>query len=93
MADPVNIVANIRTVLRRRMLESRSPELVDAVFAAARRSSSGNDIQHVLWMLDQIEQGEVEGDRAQRWVGDVMGWLRRDGALSLDDCRYASLFA
>ncbi len=31
--------------------------------------------KHLLWMLEQIEYGEVTGEKAHRWIGYIQGVL------------------
>jgi hypothetical protein len=42
-----------------------------------RHNASGRS--HLLWMLGQVEQGKVEGDKAHRWIGFVQGALVTKG--------------
>ena len=33
------------------------------------------DREHLFWMLDQIDEGKVYGEKAHRWIGYIQGVL------------------
>lgn len=41
--------------------------------------------EHLLWMLNQIMSGEVEGEKAHRWLGWVWGVSCAAGVGDLED--------
>lgn len=43
--------------------------------------------QHLLWMLEQIQHGEVTGEKAHRWVGYVQGVLVALHVTSVEEMR------
>lgn len=57
------------------------------------QSKTGSGYNHVAWVLSQIESGEVQDDKAQRWLGWAQGFLCACGQITLDDCKYANVFA
>lgn len=51
------------------------------------RSSEGNDGNHAAWMLHEIIDGNVEGEKAHRWLGYAQALLVVADELSLEECK------
>lgn len=51
------------------------------------RSPQGNTQGHLLWMLHQLDQGEVRDDKAHRWLGYAQGLGVSLGLFTLDQCK------
>lgn len=50
-------------------------------------------IQHLLYMLDKIESGEVSGEKAHRWLGWVQGVVCCRGGATLDEMKAVNFAA
>lgn len=57
------------------------------------RDPKGRSLAHAAWMLDALAAREVEGNKAQRWLGYAQGLLVHGGQLSLDDAKEANRLA
>ncbi len=57
------------------------------------RNDSGLGLCHAAWMLSEIIQGRITGEKAHRWLGWAQAAAVADGAASLEDCKYANVFA
>lgn len=68
-------------------------EYGDGGLAAPEQHPDGTGTPHAIWMLNRIIDGEVEGEKAHRWLGDAAGMLRQIGVVTLDGCKYANLFS
>lgn len=53
----------------------------------APRSNPGYTYSHLRWMLKEIMDGRVTGDKSHRWLGFVQGVLVREGHLLVDEER------
>lgn len=54
------------------------------------RSAAGATPEHAVWMLNQIVDGEVEHDKAHRWIGYAQGVLVSEKVVSLEQCKAAN---
>ncbi|MEW8051292.1 MAG: hypothetical protein AB2754_15900 [Candidatus Thiodiazotropha endolucinida] len=43
---------------------------------------------HVAWMLDQIESGQVSGEKAHRWLGWAQAAVVHANAGTLDEMKH-----
>jgi hypothetical protein len=51
------------------------------------QSLTGLGIAHALWLLIQILDGTVRGDKGQRWLGYAHALMVVEGCASLDQLR------
>lgn len=58
-----------------------------------KRSEDGKGVQHIMFVLDEVEDGRVAGEKGHRWLGWAQGFLCAQGDLSLDDCKYANVLS
>jgi len=55
-----------------------------------KHSASGNNptgIHHLLFMIKQIESGEVSGEKAHRWLGWIQGVVCCRGGATLEEMK------
>lgn len=45
---------------------------------------------HIMRMLEQVESGEIWGEKAHRWVGYAQGVLLCKTDLTLEDVKYVN---
>lgn len=55
--------------------------------AQPERSQDGTGVNHAAWMLQQIEEGEVCGQKAHRWLGYAQAILVTSHYVDLEDCK------
>lgn len=47
------------------------------------RDDYGKSMDHCLWMLKQVSDREVQGEKAHRWLGYAQAMLAMEGRASL----------
>lgn len=57
------------------------------------RDEEGKTTQHVMYVLNELMQGNVTGEKGHRWLGWAQGWLCAHGCLTLEDCKYANVLS
>jgi hypothetical protein len=48
----------------------------------------GNDPEHIIWMLEQIIEGSMDREKANRWLGWAQGILADKEVLTLLECKH-----
>lgn len=51
------------------------------------RADDGRGIEHAFWMLNEIIQGKVEGEKGHRWLGYAQGILVHEDELTLEEAK------
>jgi hypothetical protein len=67
--------------------------LSDVPLPEPERDPNGRGRAHQVWLLHSIIAGQVEGEKAHRWLSYAQGYLVCLEDLKLDDCKYANVFA
>jgi hypothetical protein len=70
--------------------DAPSPLIFDG---EAKQSEHGVGLMHQRWLLEQVSEGIITGDKAHRWLGYAQGFLVRDGVLTMAECRFANLLS
>lgn len=52
------------------------------------RDPLGRGVGHQLWLLNEIIDGFVTGEKAHRWLGWAQAALTYEGMLTLDACKH-----
>lgn len=65
----IKTAQDMKIILVKRLTESQKN---NAEFIS-RKIGYENDIGHLLWMLKEIENLSITGEKAHRWVGFVQG--------------------
>lgn len=52
-----------------------------------KRSKDGRGIAHARWMLGEIETGDVEGEKAHRWLGYAQAIIVQHYEATLEDVK------
>lgn len=50
-----------------------------------KRDKEGKTLEHVAWMLGQIIDREIEGEKAHRWLGYAQGLMVLEGKATMRD--------
>jgi len=79
----VNAARNTIHIVSKNCLQAPIPE----------RNEKGIGLQHAAWMLTEIVEKRITGEKAHRWLGYAQGLLVADNAASLNDCKYSNVFA
>ena len=54
------------------------------------RKPSGKGITHARWMLEGIEAGYIQGEKAHRWLGYAQAIVVECNAATLDEMKAAN---
>jgi hypothetical protein len=57
------------------------------------RDPFGLTLEHQLWLLTEVANSGVLGEKAHRWLSFAQGVLVSRGCVSLEDCKYANVFS
>lgn len=57
------------------------------------QTTHGTTEAHVRYVLEQLMDGQVNGEKAHRWLGWAQGWLVARDKITLDDCKYANVLS
>lgn len=57
------------------------------------RADNGKSFSHAIWLLKQVEEGQVEGEKAHRWLGWAQCSLAYEGVVSLEASKCCNVFA
>lgn len=56
-----------------------------------KRTKLGIELCHQHWLLLEVFNEKVLGEKAHRWLSWAQGVLAANGVLSLEDCKYANV--
>jgi len=53
----------------------------------AKRDDEGKGLSHAAWMLEGIEKGYIQHEKAHRWLGYIQGLMVTNGVVTLKDVK------
>lgn len=84
LINPKDVVNQLRTILADQLPVLSTKERERVIFIPKCREVS---VDHLHQMLDQIESGQVTGEKAQRWLGWIQGVLVARGIGTFEQMR------
>ncbi len=69
------------------LIDAASATLASCAHFGMCRHTDGLGEQHANWMLDQIVQGFVTGEKAAKWLGWAQCGLTVAGCVTMNECR------
>lgn len=61
--------------------------LIDVSRFPGERELTGRGVPHAVWMLNEIQTLNVQGNKAHRWLGYAHGILVQHGVLTLEQAK------
>jgi hypothetical protein len=66
---------------------------IEANLPKPEREDTGLTLGHQHWLLLEVMNENIEGEKAHRWLSWAQGVLTSRGQVSLTDCKYANAFS
>jgi hypothetical protein len=58
-----------------------------------KRAEDGRGIPHAVWLLREVAERRITGEKAHRWLAWAQCVLTYEGIIDLHGCKYANLFS
>jgi hypothetical protein len=93
MVDITQAARNTIKIWHKRLQEDAKGRIAEVPLPTPRCNEEGKNLPHQHYLLLEVAEGRITGEKAHRWVGYAQGYLVNDGILSLNDVKYAVLFS